>query len=130
MLAEQGSITSKPCRLEHLFPQLYACGWLTIDLGGRGSGRIRHDGEKARASAHGDIPAEVAADKAYQVATKNSDRQNARIEHDGAPQRVMMELLAGHTEPFKPFSDDPGFTEWLSDTNFQSTYAETPGPSL
>ena len=76
-----------------------------------------------------EIPAKVAADKAYQDARKNSDRQDARIEHDGALQRVMMELLADHTELFKPFSDNPGFKEWLSDTIFQSTYAEPPGPS-
>ena len=31
-----------------------------------------------------DIPAKVAADTAYQNAKKNSDRQNARIEHDKA----------------------------------------------
>jgi type I restriction enzyme R subunit len=31
-----------------------------------------------------DIPHRVAADKAYQNAMKNSDKQNARIEHDKA----------------------------------------------
>ena len=36
-----------------------------------------------------EIPAKVAADKAYQNAMKNSDKQNARIEHDKALQRVM-----------------------------------------
>ena len=76
-----------------------------------------------------DIPAKVAADKAYQNAKQNSDRQNARIEHDGAPLRVMVELPADHTELFKQFSDNPGFKKWLSGTIFQSTYAEPPGPS-
>ena len=76
-----------------------------------------------------EIPAKVAADKAYQNARKNSDRQDARIEHDSALRRVMMELLADHTELFKQFSDNPGFKKWLSDTIFQSTYTEPPGPS-
>ena len=67
-------------------------------------------------------PAKVAADKAYQNAKKNSDRQNARIEHDSALRRVRMELLADHTELFKQFSDNPGFKKWLSDMIFQSTY--------
>ena len=56
-----------------------------------------------------EIPAKVAADKSYQDARKNSDRQNARIEHDGALRRVMMELLADRTELFKQLGDDPGY---------------------
>ena len=40
-----------------------------------------------------EIPAKVSADKAYQNAMKNSDKQNARIEHDKALQRVIIELL-------------------------------------
>ncbi len=36
-----------------------------------------------------DIPSRVAADAAYQNAKKNSDKQNARIEHDKALARVM-----------------------------------------
>lgn len=70
-----------------------------------------------------EIPAKVAADTAYQNAMKNSDRQNARIEHDKALQRVIVELLADHAELFKQFSDNPSFKKWLGDTNFMSTYA-------
>jgi len=50
-----------------------------------------------------EIPTKVAADKAYQNAMKNSDKQNARIEHDKALQRVILELLPDHTELFKQF---------------------------
>ena len=71
-----------------------------------------------------EIPAKVAADKAYQNAMKNSDKQNARIEHDKALQRVMVELITDHTELFKQFSDNPGFKKWLSDTVFQATYQQ------
>jgi type I restriction enzyme R subunit len=70
-----------------------------------------------------EIPAKVAADTAYQNAMKNSDRQNARIEHDKALQRVIVELLADHAELFKQFSDNPSFKKWLGDTNFMTTYA-------
>lgn len=69
-----------------------------------------------------EIPAKVAADKAYQNAIQNSDKQNARIEHDNALQRIMLDLIADHTELFKLFSDNPGFKKWLSDTIFQTTY--------
>jgi type I restriction enzyme R subunit len=69
-----------------------------------------------------ELPATVAADKAYQNAQKNSDRQNARIEHDKALQRAVTDLVADHTELFKQFSDNPGFKKWLSDTIFAATY--------
>ena len=74
-----------------------------------------------------EIPARVAADKAYQNAIKNSDKQNARIEHDVVLQRVLVEFLSDHTELYKQFSENPAFKKWLADTIFQVTYtpAET-----
>jgi type I restriction enzyme R subunit len=69
-----------------------------------------------------EIPAKVAADKAYQNAMKNSDKENARIEHDSALKKVVVELLSDHTELFKLFSDDPYFRKWLADMVFQRTY--------
>jgi len=69
-----------------------------------------------------EIPAKVAADAAYQNAKKNSDRQNARIEHDKALGRVMTALLKDDTELFKRFSDDPAFKRWLADAVFSVTY--------
>ena len=71
-----------------------------------------------------EIPAKVAADQAYQNAMKNSDRENARIEHDSALQRVMTSLLADHAELFKQFSDDQNFQKWLTDSVFTLTYDE------
>jgi len=64
----------------------------------------------------------VAADKAYQNAMQHSDKQNARIEHDKALQRVLVELLSDHTELFKQFSDNATFKKWLADTIFSVTY--------
>src|SRR5205823_5034384 len=40
------------------------------------------DADKIRKVIAEEIPAKVSADKAYQNAMRNSDRQNARIEHD------------------------------------------------
>ena len=48
-----------------------------------------------------EIPAKVASDKKYQNAIKNSDKQNARIEHDDALIRVMMGLLKSQTTQFQ-----------------------------
>ena len=82
------------------------------------------DSDKIRKVISEEIPAKVRADAAYQNAIKNSDKQNARIEHDKALQRVMIELLADHTELFKQFSDNQSFKKWLSDTIFNLTYSE------
>ena len=70
-----------------------------------------------------DLPVKVSADRAYQNAIKNSDKQNARIEHDKALERAVIELLSDHTELFKQFSDNPSFRKWLSETIFAATYA-------
>jgi type I restriction enzyme R subunit len=80
------------------------------------------DADKIRQVIAEEIPAKVAADKAYQNAMQHSDKQNARIEHDKALQRVLVELLADHTELFKQFSDNPDFKKWLADTIFSVTY--------
>ncbi len=69
-----------------------------------------------------EIPASVAADRAYQNARANSDKQNARIEHDKALGRVMTALLKDDTELFKQFSDNESFRRWLTDTMFELTY--------
>ena len=73
-----------------------------------------------------DIPAGVAADRKYQNAQRNSDKGNARIEHDKALSRVMNAVLKDDTELFKQFSDNESFRRWLSDTVFNSTYGESP----
>jgi len=69
-----------------------------------------------------EIPSKVSSDPAYRNAMKNNDKKTARIEHDAALQRVMVELLADHTELFKQFSDNPSFKKWLGDTIFGVTY--------
>lgn len=84
------------------------------------------DADKIKKVIAEEIPAKVAADKAYQNAMANSDKQNARIEHDKALQRVLIGLLSDHTELFKQFSDNPAFKKWLSDTNFNATYTDGP----
>ncbi len=75
-----------------------------------------------------DIPDRVAADTAYQNAKKNSDRQNARIEHDKALRRVMTAVLKDDTELFKQFMDNESFRRWMTDTVFGLTYDQPNGP--
>jgi type I restriction enzyme R subunit len=82
------------------------------------------DADKIRQVLVEEIPAKVAADKAYQNAMRHSDKQNARIEHDKALQRVLVGLLSDHTELYKQFSDNPSFKKWLADSVFTLTYEE------
>lgn len=82
------------------------------------------DADRVRKLITEEIPARVAADTAYQNARKNSDKQNARIEHDRALVRVMTALLKDDTELFKQFSDNESFRRWLADTVFALTYSE------
>jgi type I restriction enzyme R subunit len=85
------------------------------------------DADRVRKLITEEIPARVAADTAYQNARKNSDKQNARIEHDKALVRVMTALLKDDTELFKQFSDNASFRRWLTDTVFALTYYNTGG---
>jgi type I restriction enzyme R subunit len=80
------------------------------------------DADKIQDVIANEIPTKVSADKAYQNAKQNSDKQNARIEHDRALERVITDLVLDHTELFKRFMEDPNFKKWLSDTIFQVTY--------
>lgn len=69
-----------------------------------------------------DIPRRVSADPAYQNARKNSDKQNARIEHDKALTRVMTDVLKDDMELFKQFMDNESFRHWMAETVFGLTY--------
>ncbi len=82
-----------------------------------------NDTDKIRRVLTEELPATVAADQAYQNAMKNSDKHNARLEHDKALGRAMTDLVSDHTELFKQFSDNEGFRRWLTETIFSLTYS-------
>ena len=79
------------------------------------------DTDRVRRMVTKDIPEKVAADPAYRNAKQNSDKQNARIEHDKALGRVIIGLMKDDTELFKQYSDNPEFKRWLADTVFGMT---------
>ena len=80
------------------------------------------DADRIRRIITEEIPEKLAADVAYQNAQANSDKQNARIEHDKALIRVITALLSDDTELFRQFVDNESFHRWLSDTMFGLTY--------
>ena len=66
----------------------------------------------------------MAEDTAYKNAQRNSDKQNARIEHDKALVRVMTSVMKDDTELFKQFMDNDSFKRWMTDTVFGLTYGD------
>ncbi len=87
-------------------------------------GNIRwEDEDRVRRLITKEIPAKVAEDSAYRNARENSDRQNARIEHDEALGRVMTAVLNDDMQLFKQFTDNEGFRRELTDFVFGLTYA-------
>ena len=70
------------------------------------------------------IPARVAEGTAYKNAQANSDKQNAKIEHDKALVRVMTAVMKDDTELFKQFMGNDGFKRWMTDTVFGPTYSD------
>ncbi len=74
-----------------------------------------------------EVQAKVVEDTAYRNARENSDRQNARIEHDEALKRVMTAVINDDMQLFKLFTDDESFRRWLKDEVFGLTYAPPSG---
>lgn len=84
------------------------------------------DEDRVRKLITEDIPQRVAADTAYQNAQANSGAANARIEHDKALGRVLIEFMKDDTELFRQYSDNDSFRKWLADTVFGMTYRKPP----
>ena len=68
------------------------------------------------------IPGRVAKDTAFKNARENSDKENARLEHDKALVRVMTAVMKDDTELFKQYMDNEGFKRWMTDTVFAIAY--------
>ena len=64
----------------------------------------------------------VSQDATYQVAMRNSDRQNARLESNHVLSAVMLKIMADNIELYKQYSDNADFKKWLSDMVFNLTY--------
>ena len=80
------------------------------------------DEDRVRKLITEDIPQRVASDIAYRNAQANSGAANARIEHDKALGRVLIDLMKDDTELFRQYSDNDSFRKWLADSVFGMTY--------
>ena len=70
------------------------------------------------------IPSRVADDPAFRNARRNSDEQNARIEHDRALQRVMIALMNDDTTLFQEFMDNDSFRRQMTETVFRLAFEQ------
>ena len=86
------------------------------------------DADRVRELITETIPSRVAEDTAFKNARRNSDKENARIEHDKALLRVMTSLMKDDTQLFKQFMDNESFKRWVSETSFGLAYGQ-PSPS-
>ena len=67
-----------------------------------------------------DMPDRVNEDEAYQNAKMNSDRQNARIEHDAAMKRQITAMLRDNTELYRKYTEDQAFQDDLNGDDIQT----------
>ena len=70
------------------------------------------------------IPSRVAADTASKNARENSDKENTRIEHDKALERVVMALMKDDAALFKQYMDNASFKRWMTDTQGQFLFGD------
>ena len=80
------------------------------------------DEDRIRKQVFEAIPARVAEDTAFKNACQNSDRQNARIEHDKALSRVLTSMMKDEMQLYKLYANNPDFSRWIKDTVFGLTY--------
>lgn len=70
-----------------------------------------------------EVAPKVAADSAYQNARQNTPR-TARMEHDKALARVMLDVLRDDTEMYKQFVQNPSFKRFVTDMVFDLTASD------
>ena len=75
-----------------------------------------------------EIPAKVADDTRYQNAMQHSDKASAKIEHDHALERALIDFIKDHTEFYKQFKDNADFGRFVSNLSFMATYQSPVSP--
>jgi type I restriction enzyme R subunit len=83
-------------------------------------GTLFEDADRVAQRISEDIAPKVAADPAYQNAKLNTP-QTARLEHDRALAKVMLDLLKDDTEVYKQFAQNESFKRFVADMVFGLT---------
>jgi type I restriction enzyme, R subunit len=76
-----------------------------------------------------ELPGRIGANDRVQNALRNSDTQNARIEHDRAVDDELLGGLADHTDLYALYNTDKSFKTWLQERLFNAAkQAQNPAP--
>jgi type I restriction enzyme R subunit len=67
-----------------------------------------------------ELPGKIGANDRVQNALRNSDNQNARIEHDRAVDDELLGSLADHTDLYALYNTDKAFKAWLQERLFDA----------
>lgn len=81
-------------------------------------GTLFTDGDRIIKRIRDDVAPKVAADEAFQNAKRNTPG-TAKLEHDKALARVMLELLKDDTEVYKQFVQNESFKRFITDMVYQ-----------
>ena len=91
-------------------------------------GTLFTDADRVARRIKDDIAPKVAADQAYRNAQQNTPN-TARLEHDKALQRAMLDLLKDDTEVYKQFAQNESFRRFVTDMVFDLTNVKPAGTS-
>jgi type I restriction enzyme R subunit len=91
-------------------------------------GTLFTDADRVARRIKDDIAPKVAADQAYRNALENTPN-TARLEHDKALQRAMLDLLKDDTEVYKQFAQNESFRRFVTDMVFDITSQKPTGTS-
>lgn len=83
-------------------------------------GTLFKDGDRVARRVTDEIAPKVAADPAYQNAKRNTP-QTARIAHENALAKVMLDVLKDDTEIYKQFVQNPSFKRFVTEAVFDLT---------
>ena len=68
-----------------------------------------------------ELPEKIGENRRVQNALRNSDSQNARIEHDRAVDDELLGSLADHTDLYALYNTDKAFKAWLQERLFAAS---------
>jgi type I restriction enzyme, R subunit len=74
-----------------------------------------------------ELPEKISANGRVQNALRNSDTQNARIEHDRAIDYELLGSLADHTDLYALYNTDRAFKAWLQERLFEAARTQSRG---
>lgn len=87
------------------------------------------DGDRVQKLIIETLPGRVENDKKFQNAKRNSDEQNARIEHERALGRVVMSMMRDDSKFFTHFMNNEDFKRWVNRTVFELSYRSEAVPN-